>query len=102
MGSDTGALDARREALLRRSTELRSGLVDNAAGISDHLRVVDTATSFLRSGRGRVVIWGGALLLLFVGPRNAVKVAGRGAILWSLIRRLLPAATAYRRGRSRD
>lgn len=102
MGSDAGALDARRDALLRRSAELRSGLASDAGVISEHLRVVETATAFLRSGRGRVVVWGGALLLLFVGPRNAVKVVGRGVILWSLVRRLLPAATAYRRGRHRD
>ena len=91
-------LAARREALIRRSAELRSRIIDDAAAISSHLRVVDRATAFLRSGRGRVALWGGALLLLFAGPGGALKVAGRAALMWSLMRRWLPSVVAVRRG----
>jgi hypothetical protein len=98
MASDAAGLAVRREALLRRSAELRSAISDEGAAISGHLRVVDRVTSFLRSGRGRAAVGGGALLLLLVGPRRVFKVAGRAALMWSLIRRLVPIAAAFRRG----
>lgn len=102
MSSNEAALAVRREALLRRSAELRSAIIDDTAAISSHLRVVDTVTGFLRSGSGRAVVGGGALLLLLVGPSRVLKVAGRAALMWSLIRRLLPLVAAFRRGPRRD
>ena len=41
MATNEAALAVRREALLRRSAELRSAIIDDAAAISSHLRVVD-------------------------------------------------------------
>ncbi len=101
MGSDEAKLAARREGLLRRSAELRSSIVEDAGAISRQLRVVDTATAFLRSGGGRAVLLGGLSLLLIPGPARALKVASRTALMWSLARRWLPRILAYKRGRHR-
>ena len=98
MPSDDARLAAHREALLRRSTELRSRIIEDGAAVSSHLRVVDQATAFLRSGGGRAIVWGGVLLMLFAGPGRALKIAGRAAIMWSLARRWLPRALAFKRG----
>ena len=98
MASDEAILAARREKLLRRSAELRSGIGDDAAAIANHLRGLDRASVFLRSGNVRIAVCGVAVLLLFAGPGGALKVAGRAAILWSLVRRWLPRAAMLRRG----
>jgi hypothetical protein len=97
MASDLATLNARREALLRRSAALRSSLAGDATAVTDHLHVVETVTAFLRSGRGRMLVWAGTMLLLLAGPRGTLRVAGRGAIIWSLVRRLLPGAAHSRR-----
>jgi YqjK-like protein len=102
MANDAATLALRREALLRRSAELRSRIIDDAAAISSRLRVVDKVTAFLRSGSARTALWGGALLLLAVGPSRVVKVSGRAAIAWSLIRKGLPLVAAFWRGSRRD
>jgi hypothetical protein len=101
MASDESTLTARREALLRRSAELRSGIRDDAAAIANHLRGLDKASMFLRSGNVRIAVCGVAVLLLFAGPGGALRVAGRAAILWSLVRRWLPRAALLRRGTHR-
>ena len=98
---DEVRLAARCDELLRRSTELRSWITADATAISEHLRVVDRASAFLRSGGGRALIWGALLLILATGPGRAFKVAGRTAVLWSVARRLLPHALALRRGARR-
>jgi hypothetical protein len=98
MAGDEAVLAARREALLIRSAQLRSGIVDDATAIGSHLRAVDRASVFLRSGNVRIAVWAGVLLFLFAGPGGALKVAGRTAIMWSLIRRFLPKAAMLRRG----
>ena len=102
MASDAATLAARREALIRRSAQLRSEITADAAAVASHLRIVDTVTGFLHSGRGRLMLWGGALLMLFAGPGGVLKVAGRAAIMWSLLRRWLPSIAALRRRAHRD
>jgi hypothetical protein len=101
MSTDEAKLAARREALLRHSAELRSRISEDAAAISRQLRIVDAATAFLRSGGGRSIVWGGLSLLLMSGPGRALKVASRSALMWSLARRWLPRALAFKRGRHR-
>jgi len=101
MGTDQSKLAARREGLLRRSAELRSSIIEDAAAISRQLRVVDTATAFLRSGGARAIVLGGLSLFLISGPARALKVASRTALMWSLARRWLPRVLAYKRGRHR-
>ena len=101
MASDKAKLAARRDGLLRRSAELRSRISEEAIAISSHLRVVDKATAFMRSGGGRAVAWGALALILLTGPGRVVKVASRATLAWSLVRRWLPRALAYKRGQHR-
>ncbi len=101
MRADEATLAARRDELLRQSTALRSRISNDASEISSHLRVLDRATAFLRSGGGRAIVTGSLLLLMVMGPGRVLKVAGRGAFVWSLVRRSLPRLLALRRGRHR-
>jgi YqjK-like protein len=101
MRSDEATLAARRVELLRHSAELRARITDDASAISSHLRVVDRATAFLRSGGGRALVAGGLLLLIVMGPGRVLKVAGRSAFVWSLVRRSLPRVLALTQGRHR-
>lgn len=101
MSMDDKTLAARRDGLLRRSAELRSRITEDAEAISRHLRVVDAAAAFVRSGGGRAIVWGGLLLLLVSGPGRVVKIASRSALMWSLARRVVPLALAYKRGHRR-
>jgi len=98
MRREEAKLAARRDALLRRSSELRSRISADADAISSQLRVVDKATVFMRSGGGRALVWGGILLMLFTGPGRVIRVASRTALMWSLVRRWLPRALAFKRG----
>ena len=101
MSTDEAKLGARREGLLRRSAELRTRITEDAEAISRRLRVVDVASAFLRSRGGRAMVWGGLSLLLISGPGRALKLASRTALMWSLARRVLPLALAYKRGQRR-
>jgi hypothetical protein len=101
MGIHEAKLAARRDELLRQSSELRSRITNDASAISRHLRVVDKATAFLRSGSGRALVTGGLLLLTVLGPGRVLKYTGRGAFVWSLVRRSLPRVLALTRGRHR-
>jgi hypothetical protein len=101
MTIDEAKLAARREGLLRRSAELRSRITEDATAISSHLHVIDKATAFLRSGGGRAIVWGGIVLMLVTGPGRVLKVASRTALMWSLARRWLPRALAFKRGQHR-
>jgi YqjK-like protein len=101
MSSETNRLAARRHALLERSSRLRSRIADDVGEISEHLRIVDRATSLFNSRGGRIIVLGGMVLILMTGPGRALKAAGRAAIVWSLVRRWLPRAWAVDRGRHR-
>ncbi len=101
MGMHEARLAARRDELLRQSAELRSRITYDASSISSHLRVVDKTSAFLRSDGGRTMLTGGLLLLMFMGPGRILKFAGRGAFVWSLLRRSLPRVLALTRGRHR-
>jgi hypothetical protein len=101
MSRDTKRLAAHRDSLLGHSARLRSRIVDDVVQVSDHLRIVDQATSLLNSRGGRILVLGGTILLLMTGPGRALKVAGRAAIVWSLVRRVLPHVWTIDRGRHR-
>jgi hypothetical protein len=101
MSIDEKKLAARRDGLLQRSAELRSKLSEDAEALSRQLRIVDAAAAFVRSGRGRAVVWGGLMLLLASGPGRVVKLASRSALMWSFARRVVPLALAYKRGHRR-
>jgi hypothetical protein len=101
MKNDEPKLVARREALLRRSAELRSRIAEDAGEISNRLRVVDKASGFLRTGGGRAVVWAGMLLIVMTGPGKVLKVASRTAFTLSLARRWLPRIMAFKRGSPR-
>jgi hypothetical protein len=98
MSADEPTLAARREQLLRRSSDLRTRIAADAVAISGQLRIVDKATVFLRSGGGRALLWGGMALIMFSGPRRALRLAGRSTLLWSIVRRWLPRVLALKRG----
>jgi hypothetical protein len=101
MRADEAKLAARLEGLLRRSAELRLSITEDAAAVATRLRAIDQATAFLRSEGGRVVVVAGILLLLISGPARVLKIAGRTAIAWSLVRRWLPHVPAFKRGSHR-
>lgn len=79
-------LAARRELLLARSAYLRADLQYGASVASSRLRFVDTATAFARSTAGRVLLLGGAALLLLTGPRRVVSAASRLVAVWPIVR----------------
>ncbi len=81
-------LAARRDLLLARSAYLRADLQYEANGIGRSLRLVDRAVAFGRSGTGRALIVGGAVLLVLSGPRRVLRVAGRLMALWPVVRPL--------------
>jgi hypothetical protein len=79
-------LEARRDLLVARSAYLRADLQCGAVAIGQRARLVDRATAFARSGSGRAVIAGGAVLLVLSGPRRLLHVVGRALTLWPLVR----------------
>jgi hypothetical protein len=92
----TGAqLVARKELLVLRSAVLRAGLQQEGAVIGQKLLFVDRSVAYLRSRTGRIVIAGGALLILLVGPSRLLRVAPRMLSAWPLIR---PVFSRYVRG----
>jgi hypothetical protein len=101
MKTSEAMLAAHREELLQRSAELRSRISGDAFAITNRFRVVDKATTFFRSGGGRVVVVGGVLVMLALGPRRMMRVAGRTALFWPMARRWLPRVLSMARGRSR-
>jgi hypothetical protein len=95
--SRSARLAARREQLIARSERLRLALTDDGAELADRFRLLDSVTAFARSGAGRVLLFGGAALVLLAGPRRALKVARRLALVWPLARPLLPEVLRYAR-----
>ena len=85
------SVDHRRAELLRRSAELRAELEGCAAALRERLQPVDEGTRWFRRHAGKLLLGGGALLLLMRGPRRLLKLAGPLAVAWPLARRWLPA-----------
>ena|GEM_PF-1727842 len=88
-------LAARRAQLIARSERLRLDLRYDGAELADRFRLLDSATAFARSAAGRALLVGGAALVLVAGPRRALKIARRLALLWPLARPLLPEVLRY-------
>lgn len=87
-------LAARRELLLARSAFQRASLRYDAAVIGNRVRLVDTVTSFARSGPGRTALIGGAIVLLMVGPLRLVRVASRLVAAWPIVSHWIPQGRA--------
>ena len=98
-------LDRRRAELLQRSAELREELNLCADAVRERLQPVDEGTRWVRRHAGKLLLGGGALLLLMKGPRRLLKMAGPLAVAWPLARRWLPTLLSlapWRRSGSSD
>ena len=93
-------LDRRREVLLARSAQLRSGLAQCARELTGQLSFADVTARFLRGGGG-VLVGCAAALVLFRGRRRALRLASRVAMLWPLLRPWLPRLWVRLRERAR-
>jgi hypothetical protein len=85
MSHRAAVLAARRDLAIARSAYLRADLQCEAAALGQRLRFVDRATAWVRSGPGRVVLVGGAVVLLLAGPRRLLGVAGRVLAAWPMV-----------------
>jgi len=92
-------LAARRELLLARSERLRLDLGDDAAALAFRFRLADRLVARARSGLARVLLVGGAALVLFGRPRRVVRLAVRLLMFWPVVRPLLPRLVEFWRGR---
>ena len=84
-------LAARRDLLIARSSYLRADLQCEAISVGQSMRLIDRAVAFGRSGAGRTLIVGGAVLLVLSGPGRVFRIVGRMVTFWPLIRPLLSA-----------
>ena len=94
MSHRAAVLAARRDLAVARSAYLRADLQCEAAALGQRLRFVDRATAWARSGPGRVVLVGGAVVLLLAGPRRLLGIAGRVFAAWPLVNTLSAVASA--------
>jgi hypothetical protein len=94
MSHRAAVLAARRDLAVARSAYLRADLQCEAAALGQRLRFVDRAAAWVRSGPGRVVLVGGAVVLLLAGPRRLLGVAGRVLAAWPLVQALSSVASA--------
>ena len=83
-------LALKRTDLLARSSALRRELADHGAHIESRLQLVDRGLRFAKAATERPLLTAvaGALLMLFK-PTRALKWIARGAVVTSLLRRLL-------------
>lgn len=90
MSQHTGGqrLLARKELLVLRSGLLRGGLQQQGATIGQKLHFVDRSVAYARSRTGRVVLAGGAVLILLLGPRRLLRIAPRLLVVWPAVRPL--------------
>lgn len=95
MSRRAAILAARRDLAVARSAYLRADLQCEVAALGRRLRFVDRATALARSGSGRVLLVGGAAVLLLVGPRRLLGLAGRVVAAWPLVRTWASAASAF-------
>jgi hypothetical protein len=88
-------LAMRREDLQRKAAAQRHELAEYIGDIEARCLAVDRvfvkARDLLRKPS---VLAGGAALLLFLGPRRLMSLAGRAAVLVSIARRLIRRATS--------
>jgi hypothetical protein len=86
-------LAARRAALQDQCAMQRVHLAETAEIIESQLGGIDRGINAIRSlGRNPLLIAGGISLLVLIGPKRIMGWAGRGFMLVSTAKRLLPAA----------
>ena len=96
-------LAERRAELLSRSTRLRNSLALETVRLSGQMSLFDRGFSLARSvTRQPVLLAAGALLLLSLRPLRAMRWATRGALLFSLARRLIRIYGRVRSGTEHD
>jgi YqjK-like protein len=92
-------LARRRAALVARSAAFRSALAVDGARIGARLALVDKGVAAARKLAGQPeLLAGAAALLLALRPLRAMKWAARGALLFSVGRRVLGALNRARAG----
>lgn len=85
-------LARRRAQLVERSGRLRQGLAMDAVRVSGQLGFIDKGFALARSvTRQPLLLAGGAALLMYLRPMRAMKWAARGAVLFSVARKLFGA-----------
>jgi hypothetical protein len=85
-------LARRRAELVARSARLRGNLAIDGARISSRLGLVDRGIALARAAtRQPLLLAAGAGLLLTLRPLRAMKWVARGALLFSIARRVLGA-----------
>ena len=83
-------LQRRRAALLARSHAQRAELAEYGARIAARLSLVDKGLRLAKSATERPLLVGAAgLLFMLFKPTRALKWVARGALVSSLVRRLL-------------
>jgi hypothetical protein len=84
------ALQARRERLLERSRVLRADLVGQSRALQERFAGVEHAVGLARAAtRKPVVLAAAAAALLVLKPARALRYLTRGAMVVSLVRRVL-------------
>jgi len=103
MSPKESELGLRQQQLLIRSTALRLALADQSQVLARPLAVADRAVAaarWLYLQRGLLVV--GALVVVLLRPRRALRWLGKGWSLWRTLRRISPwllvAGEAYREG----
>ena len=82
-------LARRRAELVARSAGLRDALSVDGARLSSRLVLVDRGIALVRAAAGQpLLLAAGAGLLLTLKPLRAMKWAARGALLFSIARRV--------------
>lgn len=80
-------LASRRQSLLVRSDQLRREIGADASVLALRFRFADKIVAVGRSGLFRMLLTGGAALLLFGRTRRILKVLSRLAVWYPLLRR---------------
>jgi len=88
----TEVLARRRAALVERSARLRTDLALEGVRISGQLGFIDRGVALARSvTRQPLLLAGAAAALLYLRPLRAMKWAARGALLFSVARKVFGA-----------
>lgn len=86
----TELLRQRREALLARSQGLRAALTEEAGALKARFSAVDRAVGMARSAtRQPVLMAAAAAALMVLKPARALRYLARGAVVVSMVRRVL-------------
>ncbi len=90
MNSRRQQLADQRATLLARSGRLRAELAQHGTRIGDRLSLVDRGLQLAKAATERPLLMSAAgLLLMLFKPTKAVKWMARGALVTSLLRRVL-------------